>query len=104
MMMRWRAEFACRSPPRLSRWRCCWPDEAVTGEVPHRAAKAAWFRRRWGLDPAVMRMSAATIGPIPGCWRSFGGAVWVIMCLTFPRFDGSSWFRSLLGWCIRDGR
>ncbi len=38
------AELACRSPPRLSRWRRCLPEEALTGLAPHSAAKLASVR------------------------------------------------------------
>src|SRR6266487_6554849 len=54
------AELACRSPPRLSRWRSCLPEEAPTGLAPHSAAKLASLRTRPGLSPAVASSVAAT--------------------------------------------
>ncbi len=47
------AELAWRSPPRLSRWRLVLPDDACTGEEPHKAAKDFSWRSRSGLSPAV---------------------------------------------------
>src|SRR5215467_11616229 len=54
------AELACRSPPRLSRWRSCLPEEASTGLAPHKAAKLASVRTRPGLSPVVTSRAAAT--------------------------------------------
>src|SRR5215470_12980255 len=54
------AELACRSPPRLSRWRSCLPEEASTGLAPHSAAKLASLRTRPGLSPVVASSVAAT--------------------------------------------
>src|ERR1700745_4163456 len=45
------AELACRSPPRLSRWRSCLPEEASTGVAPHSAAKLASRRAPLGGSP-----------------------------------------------------
>jgi hypothetical protein len=39
--MRYSAELACRSPPRLSRRRLVLPEDASSGLTPHRAAKDA---------------------------------------------------------------
>jgi len=46
--MRHKAWLAWRSPPRLSRWRWVRPEDAGMGAVPHRWAKAASPRSRWG--------------------------------------------------------
>jgi hypothetical protein len=47
------AELEWRSPPRLSRCRVVLPDDAWTGDEPHRAAKHFSWRSRCGLSPAV---------------------------------------------------
>jgi hypothetical protein len=49
------AEFAWRSPPRLSRWRLVLPEEAWTGVEPQRAAKDFSWPSQPGLSPAVTR-------------------------------------------------
>ena len=41
------------------------PEEAGMGFTPHREAKAASVRRRWGLLPAATSRVAAVSGPIP---------------------------------------
>ena len=53
--------MAARSPPRLSRWRTVFPDDAGTGLTPHSDAKLASDRNRSGLPPAVRRSCAAPI-------------------------------------------
>jgi hypothetical protein len=45
--------LAARSPPRLSRWRLVWPDEAGSGLTPHKAANDASDRSRPGLSPGL---------------------------------------------------
>src|SRR5262245_44873499 len=55
-----RALLACRSPPRLSRWRTVLPEEASTGAEPHRIAKAAPERSRPGLSPVATSSAPAT--------------------------------------------
>jgi hypothetical protein len=60
-----RALLACRSPPRLSRWRVTLPEEASSGETPHRWAQAASERRRSGLSPAATSSAAAVSMPTP---------------------------------------
>ena len=47
--MRHKAWLARRSPLRLSRWRSVRPEDAGIGAAPHRWAKAALERSRWGL-------------------------------------------------------
>src|SRR3989304_3412734 len=47
-----RARLSWRSPPRLSRWRVVWPDDAGRGQTPARAAKAASLRIRPWWDQA----------------------------------------------------
>src|SRR5262245_25954546 len=54
------AELACRSPPRLSRWRIWLPEEASTGLAPHSAAKLASLRIRPELSPVLTSRVAAT--------------------------------------------
>ena len=63
--MRCRAALACRSPPRLRRWRWVLPEDASTGLMPQRAANDASLRSRSGLSPAAMTRAAALKGPIP---------------------------------------
>ena len=41
--------MAWRWPPRSRRWRLVWPEEAGMGFSPHREAKVASVRRRWGV-------------------------------------------------------
>jgi hypothetical protein len=67
------AELACRSPPRLSRWRICLPEEASTGLAPHSAAKLASVRTRTGLSPVVASKVAATWVATPCLANSSGG-------------------------------
>ena len=50
-----RALLAARSPPGFRRWRTVLPEEASTGLVLHRAAKATSLRSRVGLV-AVFRL------------------------------------------------
>src|SRR3954471_10535209 len=64
----------CRSPPRLSRWRTVFPDEAGTGLTPHSAAKPASERRRSGLPPAVRSSCAAPFRPIEFRAKSSGAS------------------------------
>ena len=72
--MRHKALFARRSPPRLSRWRSVRPEDAGIGDTPHRWAKAASERSRWGLSPAVTRSWPAVSTPIPGRATRVGAA------------------------------
>ncbi len=53
MAMMCNALLAARSPPRLSRWRTVFPEEAGTGLTPHNDAKLASDRNLSGLSPAV---------------------------------------------------
>src|ERR687893_2925406 len=83
--MRYSAELAWRSPPRLSRWRVVLPEDACWGLTPQRAAKEASLRSRSGLSPAVMSRAAAVSGPMPrwvsnvGVWRGGGlGGGWFL--------------------------
>jgi hypothetical protein len=68
------AELACRSPPRLSRWRRCFPEEAAAGLEPHSAAKLASVCSRPGLSPAVVSRMLATWVPAPALARNPAGA------------------------------
>ena len=68
------AELACRSPPRLSRWRICLPEEASTGLAPHSAAKLASFWTRPGLSPVVTSRVAATWIATPRLAKNPSGA------------------------------
>ena len=70
------ARLSWRSPPRFSRWRTTWPEEASTGAAPASIAKAASERNRPGCDQ-LMSTWAALIGPIPR-WASSTGAMAVI--------------------------
>src|SRR5580700_4181580 len=58
------ALLAARSPPRLSRCRTVFPDDAGTGLTPHNDAKLASDCNLSGLSPAVRRSWAAPIWPI----------------------------------------
>src|SRR5665647_2849510 len=60
-----RAWFRRRSPPRLSRWRTVFPEDAGMGLTPAREANAASERRRPSWDQAAIATAAVT-GPIPG--------------------------------------
>src|SRR5487761_1474028 len=51
--IRWRAALAWRSPPRFSRCRFVWPDDAGRGEEPQSMEKAESERRRGGGGAAV---------------------------------------------------
>ena len=44
-----RARLAWRSPPRFSRWRVTLPEEASSGETPHRWAQAASESQAFGV-------------------------------------------------------
>src|SRR5215204_2550856 len=44
------ARLASRLPPRLRRWRTTFPEEASTGDTPHRPAKEASLLNLWGLS------------------------------------------------------
>ncbi len=68
-----KARLSCRSPPRFSRWRTTWPEEASTGAAPASIAKAASERSRPGWDQLISTWAAVT-GPIPG-WASSTGAI-----------------------------
>src|SRR6266536_6219628 len=68
------AELACRSPPGLSRWRRCLPEEASTGLAPQSAAKLASEASRSGLSPTVVSRVVATWRPTPCLARNAGGA------------------------------
>ena len=43
-------------------WRWVRPEDAGIGETPHRCAKAAPPRSRWGLSPAVTGLRLEEIG------------------------------------------
>jgi hypothetical protein len=64
--IRHKAWLARRSPPRFSRWRWVRPEDAGIGAVPHRWAKEASERSRWGLSPAVTSSWPAVSTPTPG--------------------------------------
>ena len=66
------AQLACRSPPRLSRWRLVFPGPAGIGAAPHRAAKEASVRIRPGLSPAPASRVAVVDGAAPW-WRASSG-------------------------------
>ena len=53
MTARCKARLACRSPPRLRRWRWVMPDEAGSGATPQSIANAASDFIRSELSPAV---------------------------------------------------
>src|SRR5215213_5924621 len=53
------ARLASRLPPRLRRCRTTLPEEASTGETPHRLAKEASLLSLWGLSPATISSVAA---------------------------------------------
>src|SRR4029077_3243598 len=55
MAMMCSALLAARSPPRLSRCRTVFPEDAGTGLTPHSDAKLASDRNLSGLSPAVRR-------------------------------------------------
>ena len=61
----WSARLSWRSPPRLSRCRVVWPEEAGIGATPASRAKAASERTRPLWDQLTISW-AATIGPTPG--------------------------------------
>jgi hypothetical protein len=63
--MRHRALLAWRSPPRFNRWRWVRPEDAGMAAAPHRCAKAASPRSRWGLSPAVTSSCPAVSTPYP---------------------------------------
>jgi hypothetical protein len=54
------ARFSCRCPPRLSRSRTSWPEEAGIGATPPSMAKAASERSRPGCDQLISGWAAAT--------------------------------------------
>jgi hypothetical protein len=58
----------------MSRRRVTCPEEAGMGAVPHRWAKAASERNRWGLSPAVTSSWPAVSIPTPGRATSVGAA------------------------------
>src|ERR1700758_5641893 len=68
------ALLAARSPPRLSRWRTVFPDDAGTGLTPHNDAKLASDRNLSGLSPAVRRSRAAPMWPIELQATRFGAS------------------------------
>jgi hypothetical protein len=57
--------LALRSPPRSNGWRVTFPEDACSGETPHRWAQTASERRRSGLSPAATKSEAAVSGPTP---------------------------------------
>src|SRR5215212_6029020 len=66
------AALARRSPPRLNRRRLVFPDDASTGQTPHRDANDASERRRSGLSPAVINNVAAVSGAEPVTLEQLG--------------------------------
>jgi hypothetical protein len=61
--------LACRSPPRLSRWRLVFPLEAGIGETPHKAAKGGF-----GAEPAgVVAAGDKQLGGGLGAGTADGG-------------------------------
>src|SRR5215218_4981981 len=91
--------LAWRSPPRLSRWRSVRPEDAGMGAVPHRCAKAASERSRWGLSPAVTSSWPAVSTPIPGRATRVGAAA-----ATSSWSWRSSWSSSAWSCCQRRAR
>jgi hypothetical protein len=71
------ARLASRLPPRLRRWRTTFPEEASTGDTPHKLAKEASLLNLWGLSPATISSVAAWSVPMPAKETSSGAA-----CLT----------------------
>src|SRR5215211_360024 len=59
------ARLASRFPPRLRRCLTTLPEEASTGETPHRLAKEASLLNLWGLSPATIKSVAAFSVPMP---------------------------------------
>jgi hypothetical protein len=70
--VRHRAEFARRSPPRLSRCRSFLPLLVSSGETLHRWAKSPSLRRRSGLSPAASSSADVVSVPSPMTARSSG--------------------------------
>ena len=68
------ALLAARSPPRLSRCRTVFPEDAGTGLTPHNDAKLASDRNLSGLSPAVRRSWAAPTWPIELRATRFGAS------------------------------
>ena len=68
------AALAWRCPPRLSRWRTVFPDDAGIGLAPQSIAKLASDRRRDGLSPAVTRNSPADSTPTHGSASNLGAS------------------------------
>src|SRR6266508_1208271 len=67
------AQLSWRSPPRLRRWRCCFPLEASIGLVPARAAKDASLAIRFG-SPLETSSCAPQTGPTPGSLSRSGAS------------------------------
>jgi len=63
----WIALFAWRSPPRLSRCRTVWPEDAGSGARPVAAREGGFVREAAGVAGESF---AAEIGPMPGSSRS----------------------------------
>ena len=95
--MRHSAALACRSPPRLSRYRFwVWPLLTGTGELPHRLANARSLLSRCGLSPAAISRVEAVSGPTPLQATSSGAVAVVIRAsriTTRSSWSCRSWMR-----------
>ena len=69
-----RAEWACRFPPRLRRWRWVFALEAGIGQARHIIAKLASQRRRWGFSAAAPLSSPALATPTPSRRSRWGAS------------------------------
>src|ERR1019366_8847684 len=76
MTTRQSAQLACRSPPRLSRWRpVVFPDDAGSGATSQRFANAPSDRSRSGLSPPATSTAPGTSVPAPLSGPMVGAAV-----------------------------
>jgi len=94
MAMTLRAGLSWRSPPRLSRYRTVFPEEAGSGLAPARAAKAASCRSLPGYAHATSIVAAVT-GPIPVSFVSSAAG------LCSFRFDSCLSFWRISAWACR---
>src|SRR5215216_118317 len=79
--MMWIARLACRSPPRFSRFRVVFPEEAGSGATPHSRAcqvlcvtivvdldVCGWFwGRSSGVDGVPVLDAVKIVPPVGGC-------------------------------------
>ena len=73
--IRHRAALAWRSPPRLSRQRVIFPDDASMGATPQRCAHAGSDRRRSGLSPAAISRGGGGVGSHAEDFEQLGGGL-----------------------------